>query len=55
MMTAILDNLVAHLLGLIPFALTVVLVIAGLFITQRFILQTHTASTGKKFRGYRDF
>jgi small-conductance mechanosensitive channel len=50
MMTAILDNLVAHLLGLIPFALTVVLVIAGIFITQRFILQTHTASTGKKFR-----
>lgn len=35
---------------LLPSGATLLLVILGLFVTHRFILKAHTASTGKKFR-----
>jgi small-conductance mechanosensitive channel len=37
-------------LMLLPTGATLLLVILGLFVTYRFILKAHTASTGKKFR-----
>ncbi len=44
---------IEQLWGLIPYLTipaTILLVVLGLFVTHRFILRAHTASTGKKFR-----
>ena len=41
---------VDYLINLAPSAATLVLVVAGLFLMNRFVLRAHTASTGKKFR-----
>lgn len=39
-----------NLISLAPFTGTLVLVLLGLFVIQRFVLKAHAAATGKKFR-----